>query len=294
MEGAAKMAKFDALVSQEAPPRGGEDRRDLISGLPNEILCNIITLLPTKDGVRTQTLSSRWRHIWRSAPLNLTDKIFPVDEDFKAGLFSRLLSTHQGPARRLALSWHGYYDLFPIVDRWLRLPVLGCLQELELCYCPFRYLFDLRHEPLGRHTLATFVGDGPAAGALRFPDLKKLTLKGIYILDTSLNGMLSGCPSLESLVLDGNVGCRRVRINSQTLRSLGVADREGVPGKDWGKLEELVIEDAPLLERLIPYSVNDDAMVIKVIRAPKLKALGYLDNGITRLELGTMVFQVAS
>ncbi|BAT74557.1 F-box/LRR-repeat protein [Vigna angularis] len=46
------------------------NKDDYISKLPNSILCNILSSLKVREGVRTSTLSSKWEHIYAN-PTNL-------------------------------------------------------------------------------------------------------------------------------------------------------------------------------------------------------------------------------
>lgn len=101
--------------------------------------------------------------------------------------------------------------------------------------------------------------------------------------------MLSGCPALESLLLQYmNIG--HLHISSPSLRSIGFY----APYKRENEasiFQELVIEDAPCLERLLPLYPDSGPTTIRVIRAPKLKALGLLSKGISKLHIGNTVFQ---
>ena len=105
-----------------------EERLDRINGLPDAVLGEIISLLPTK------VLSSRWRPLWRSAPLNLD----PCElSEFRE--ISRILSAHLGPGRRFFIPRYilrpeGERSAATLLDGWLRSPALDNLQELDFHY----------------------------------------------------------------------------------------------------------------------------------------------------------------
>ncbi|CAO1939925.1 unnamed protein product [Urochloa humidicola] len=280
---------------------------DYISRLPDAILGEIVSLLPAKDGGRTQVLASRWRHLWGSAPLNLDLQDRPPLQGLRilVGKISGILSSHPGPGRRFSIPsryLHDDADPAATLDGWLRSPALDGLQELEFHY-------GLRFPPYGQPVppkppllasarrfsptlrVAYFGGcsfpDGDA-GALHLPLLKHLSLMDVAISEGSLYALLAGCPVLQSLVLTESLDCcTRIRIVSRTLRSIGVHDARGEID-----LEELIIEDAPCLERLLFFgqSVRVE-MVISVISAPKLEILGQLPILGPRLEFGATAFQ---
>lgn len=121
---------------QEPLPRatgGGEadDGVDYISRLPDEILGEIISLLPTKDGAGTKALASRWRRLWLSAPLNLDLSNVGVYEEALSSLISWILGVHPGPGRRFSIPVKDLQYCPATVDTWLRSSALDNLQELE-------------------------------------------------------------------------------------------------------------------------------------------------------------------
>ncbi|CAO2186965.1 unnamed protein product [Urochloa humidicola] len=276
---------------------------DLISRLPDDILRDVISLLPTADGGRTQLLSRRWRPLWRTAPLNLEATVFSFPTPFRRDnpAAAAILASHRGPGRRLSLIWRGHSDNSPSLDALLRSPCLGGLRELELYYAAtcitagepckppppamFRFSTTLRVLNVSCHYCHL---DFPAAaGAIDFPHLEQLTLRFIIISEGTLHGILSRCPILQSLMLYYSFGYPHLQINSLTLRSLGVTN--GLKGP-MCHIEEIIIDNAPLLERLI---LNNDNMQVRVIQAPKLKIMGYLYSraGVPACNHETVVFK---
>ncbi|KAM3412861.1 hypothetical protein ACQJBY_004185 [Aegilops geniculata] len=118
-----------------------------------------------------------------------------------------------------------------------------------------------------------------------FPHLKQLILYDVGISEGSPQSVISGCRVLQSVSLH-NMGFGRLCIRSPTLRSIGF-----YAPHTQGVFQELVIEDAPCLERLLPLYPDDGPATIRVIRAPKLEILGFLSEGISTLHLGSTVFQ---
>lgn len=224
-------------------------------------------------------LASRWRHLWHSAPLNLDCRGLKHGDEL-AGALSRIISSHQGPCRRLCI----HADLLDApsttVDSLLRSDALGNLQELEFsCFeqpppaSIFRFSPTLRVVTIGCCNLPDSTVQG-----IHFPLLKQLGLEFVCISECSLRSLIASCPALESLLIHRSSGFRCFRINSLSLRSVGL-DSYVVSRNNKAplQLQELIINNAPCLERLLLH--QETGLHISVIAAPKLETIGFLSDG---------------
>jgi hypothetical protein len=285
---------------------------DPISNLPDDLLVKIVSLLPTKDGARTQVLASRWRHLWRSAPLNLdSDGLFSYRVDL-APVVSHILSSHPGPGRRFCVCRHH-----------LRQSRAAASVDARVAPVPRALWTDSRSSSTpcsssrrrrcsgsrAASALSPSIGccslpdESISWSGLRFPLLKHLGLEDVTISERSVQSLIDGCPAMESLLIHACFGFRRVRIiNSLTVRSIGVLDQTSYAESDLVRLQELVIDNAPRLERLVRNDV-ENGLHVSVVAAPKLQAIGFLSDGykfseqcypdhLYRLELGSTVIQV--
>uniref|UniRef100_A0A8R7VC26 FBD domain-containing protein n=2 Tax=Triticum urartu TaxID=4572 RepID=A0A8R7VC26_TRIUA len=119
-----------------------------------------------------------------------------------------------------------------------------------------------------------------SASSLNFPHLRQLTTHEVAISGDALHSLLSGCFSLESLLLKNNVGVGRLRISSPTPRSIG-----------FSACHDLTIDDGPCLERLLPLSPDYGPSTVQIIKAPKLQTTVLLSNVTSKLHIGTKDFQ---
>ncbi|XP_048537368.1 F-box/LRR-repeat protein At3g03360-like [Triticum urartu] len=269
---------------------------DFISRLPDAILGTIISLLPTKDGGRTPVLSHRWRHLWRSAPLNLEVSTLspgvPTSSRVPPSAVSDIISKHPGPARRFYFLCRGAGEggLHAQAASWLHSPALAHLQELDIS--------DANPPLLGsvlRSASTILVAkidhcDFPfeIVPPMNFPNLNKLTLFNISISEEVFHRLLSGCHALESLYMADFRAPGRLRVISPTIRSI-------IFRHSSSKKVELVIEDAPRLLRLLLTDCNrDDCVTVRVIRAPNLEILGPFLVVVSKLLLFKGISSVSS
>ncbi|XP_044985886.1 F-box protein At5g03100-like [Hordeum vulgare subsp. vulgare] len=292
--------------NQQPPPGVGDDEEsaDLISNLPDAILGEIVSRLPTNQGARTQILAFRWRHIWSSAPLSIDCEGLAADNEVLAGIVSRTVSAHPPPCRRFCVPSCLLGDRASTVDGWLRTPALDNLQELEFWFKPYYRPQPLQHPPppsMFRFSATLCVAtigncnltDGTVQG-LHFPLLKQLGLELVSISECSLHSLIAGCPVLECLLISHGFGFRCLRINSLTLRSFAVKNYR----KCNDQLKELIVENAPCLQSLLHLDF-DYGLHISVLSAPKLETLGCLSDGfyiskeedLSRFVFGSTVIQ---
>jgi hypothetical protein len=233
--------------------------------------------------------------------------MFTAANEALASAVSLILSAHPGPGRRFCIPPHYLHDRPDTVDAWLSSPALHNLQELDFWEGKHRVRFD-RPYLLAPPPASTFgfsatlqvatlskceLPDSSVEG-IHFPHLKQLGLENVSFSEGSLHTMISSCPVLECLLLNGIFGVGCLQISSNTLRSIGAGTdfdcyRDNLHRDNLQSLQEVII-DAPCLERSL-YLGSFKPINFIIISAPKLETLGCLNND-TGLVFGTIIIQV--
>ena len=283
---------------------------DRISGLPDGLLRRILSRLPAKDGARTAALSTRWRGLWRSAPLVLVDTHFlprggAEGRPPRPGAVSRAvrravsaaLRAHPGPFPFVSLSC----GFMKAVDRdravlacWFQLLATKGVEELVFVNRPSPLeglrlpaaLFScasLRRLYLGAWR---FVDTATLPRGASFPRLHELVLGAVALEDRDLDFLLAASPVLEILAIVGSVLKLNARLASHSLRCAQFC---------LALLEEVAVVDAPSLERFFIWRCMKQrhGAMVKIGHAPRLSMLGYLEPGVHVLQIGNTVIKVS-
>ncbi|KAL1195219.1 FBD-associated F-box protein [Cardamine amara subsp. amara] len=233
---------------------------DRISFLPDDFLLQILSLLPTKDVLKTSVLSKRWKYLWK-----LVHKLEYIDCDRNAdhGRFLRFVD------RTLLLSMAPVLESlhFELVRKcsesdigfWVRIAVERGLRELNFEYgCAIDEPSRLPQSLFTCGTLVVLKLTNVSLMDVTFPVcfqfLKTLHLRWvIYLDDESPQKILSSCKVLEDLVVN------RDRDDNLKIFSIRV----------------------PLLQKLIYCGrcATHDGDSEFVMNAPSLKYLEVVDHG---------------
>ncbi|XP_073050477.1 F-box/FBD/LRR-repeat protein At5g56420-like [Primulina eburnea] len=202
------------------------DSMDIISSLPDPILCHILSFLPNHFSAKTSVLARRWRYLWNY----VRDRRFNDLEYYKfnhncqpfSDMVDNVLSLHNGSIDSLIIRSDDVASQCQI-DAWISTAIARNVQVLRLCdfsdvtltQCRFK-CNSLIELTLQNFTISAKPGD------VCLPRLKKLHLRyNCYENDESLPNLVSGCLAIEDLFVErklcDNMGC--CYVSSPTLKS---------------------------------------------------------------------------
>ncbi|CAH8265296.1 unnamed protein product [Arabidopsis lyrata] len=179
---------------------------DSISSLPDVILQQILSYLPTKLSIRTSVLSTRWRHVWYDTPSLYFDGPGTFYRGLKADTLNKTLARYKLPK---IMSFHLYTNMLdnvPYIDGWIEFAISRNVENLSL---------DLgESNGRGFHSIPEFIYTSSSVKqlslrhchliprcAVSWTSLKNLSLHTCSLSDELFAKTLCGFPFLESLKL---------------------------------------------------------------------------------------------
>ncbi|XP_050231025.1 F-box/FBD/LRR-repeat protein At1g16930-like [Mercurialis annua] len=229
---------------------------DRISNLPNEIQCEILSRLSTKDAATTSVLSRCWRHKWTAlADLDLHT---PRTVNLKPFLdfVSRALAVRSFPSiKRFRLQMDGDCPSSSLKS-WIEAAVRYKIEELHLCIkqggipVPGHLFRCGSVKVLKLQGRGCYIDKNYFPETICMPNLKILHLQGIeYPGDSTIGILLSCLFNLQELIIyrlmDYNNKCKTIHIQSGSLKIIKLHMWSGCYMKN-----TRVVVDAPKLEFL--------------------------------------------
>ncbi|KAJ1691739.1 hypothetical protein LUZ63_015894 [Rhynchospora breviuscula] len=263
-----------------------QNQTDLISKLPDCLLCSILSLLPIRDAIRTSALSSRWRDLWKLNPLHFNDSTIRFDHlNYYQTHFKTLealvciASAHPGPIHTFHISRLITPAFHCKVDNLMETLTRKGIRDLSLSFGHregLRYRLPsslLQCQSLRKASLShCFFPPSPVVNSC-FPNLRELTLEFVFLWDHLLQCLLESCKQIEVLQLINCSGLQYVRLNCAKLQKFTI--RGAVHAK------EVVIEDAPELRSLRFGESTVNHTRISVRNVQKLEVLGFFSMNAT-------------
>ncbi|CAI9292831.1 unnamed protein product [Lactuca saligna] len=249
-----------------------EGKEDRISALPDCLLHEILSRLPTtKDAIKTDTLSKRWKHLWTWVPsLIFRDDNYPPLE-FASFIYKTLSKFHGLKLKKFqvfTINGHHYHNRYNICRRfeahannWIRYAMNCNVEELNFefwctgseaavlldqiffinsCFTDLR-LLGCKFNPIG---------------SISWKNLRSLSIFHGKLDEDLIENILSGSPLLETLELGECYGYKRLDITSKSLKNLvfsGYLDMDNYNGGDLSLRMLLLLNVASLVKAKLDY-----------------------------------------
>ncbi|XP_019159099.1 PREDICTED: putative F-box protein At1g49610 [Ipomoea nil] len=216
--------------------KGNEDR---LSALPDFILLLILSLLPTRDAIKTSTLSRRWDRLWTS--VSTLKFHLPSEQktlkDFITSVHHTLLLHESQRISKFSIRFYYKEKFASNVDAWIRFAIRKSVKVLHLDFtdrCTYTLGRDVPYA-MPRHFFnnetftklkLNFCSFKMHGVQLSWKSLRKLSLRQIVLSDDMVNGILAGCPILECLILEQCSSLTFLSIHSAKLKSLTLCNMQ--------------------------------------------------------------------
>ncbi|XP_018454151.1 F-box/FBD/LRR-repeat protein At1g80470-like [Raphanus sativus] len=242
------------------PDRSREE--DRLSNLPDDLLCRILSELPTKDTIRTRLLSKRWTNLWLTVPaLDLDSKNFEHDA-FLFDFIDEFVESSEEERGDIIKRFKLVYDAFDHIHSDFVQRMDGVVKR-RVCHLTVLNRVDgeeaLVRMPLSLYSCGTLVDltlynvvfDRPENELVSLPCLNTMHLEAVkFDGNDILKRLISSCSVLEKLVVITHPGdyLEVVSVRSKSLKSFKLESmRETF--EDHG-LDPRVEIDSPSLEYL--------------------------------------------
>lgn len=205
------------------------EKEDLLSNLPDELLANILSFMPTRAAIATSFLSSRWRNLWklvRGFEISFSKKIprglaaFSTRKLLSAIESSKLFKVH---VNGLSPSFCNADDL---IGALVRFSLHHHVADVKLIFnheagifCTNKSLGGVFHiKDLVRLQLHNSC-EVTLPLSFSLPLLRTLVLDSVRISREAVEQLICECPSLQSLYFNAS-SVNEIKIDHSKLRYL--------------------------------------------------------------------------
>ncbi|XP_050377719.1 F-box/LRR-repeat protein At3g59190-like [Argentina anserina] len=220
---------------------------DRLSGLPDAILCHILSLITTREAVQTSVLSHRWKNVWASVPIldldekkyhmDYVDRTLPAPLRYESSSFAQFVNCVL--LFRSPINIHRFYlkttmtSDASLIYGWITTAIEHNVVELDLCVeIPTEPHFEILRSLFLCSTLVSMkllLSQDVSAitlGVKCFPCLKFFHVT-VWCPDSdSMEKLFSCCPALEHLIIDGqldDVSAYDINISGPKLKRLQIS-----------------------------------------------------------------------